>query len=209
MSVDFKVNKLSFGNFLQKCNCTKSNFSHLKILNSKLKITTDPTYETERLLLRPTVEADAAFIYELMNSKGWIENIGDRGIKNLADAANYVKEKMRPQQERLGFSNYSVIRKSDGVIMGSCGLYDREGLEGVDIGFAFLPQYGQKGYALEAAQKVKALAFGEFGLTLIKAITTKTNVPSQKLIEKLGLTFVKMINLPNDDEELMLYQIEK
>ena len=168
----------------------------------------DPTYETERLIIRPTTTADAAFIYEVMNTEGWLKHIGDRGIKTEEDAKNYILEKMRPQQERLGYSNNTVIRKSDGVKMGSCGLYDREGLEGVDIGFAFLPQYGKKGYAFEAATKIKELALKEFGLTQINAITTPANKKSQKLLEKLGLQFVKLIHLPNDDTELMFYQLK-
>ena len=168
----------------------------------------DPTYETERLIIRPTTTADAAFIYEVMNTEGWLKHIGDRGIKTEEDAKNYILEKMRPQQERLGYSNNTVIRKSDGVKMGSCGLYDREGLEGVDIGFAFLPQYGKKGYAFEAATKIKELALKEFGLTQINAITTPANLKSQKLLEKLGLQFVKLIHLPNDDTELMFYQLK-
>jgi len=47
----------------------------------------------------------------------------------------------------------------------------------------------------------------EFGLTQINAITTTANINSQKLLEKLGLQFVKMIRLPNDEEELMFYQL--
>ena len=168
-----------------------------------MKISNDPTYETERLIIRPTTTADAAFIYEVMNTEGWLKHIGDRGIKTEEDAKNYILEKMRPQQERLGYSNHTVIRKSDGVKIGSCGLYDREGLEGVDIGFAFLPQYGKKGYAFEAATKIKELALNEFG----NAITTPANKKSQKLLEKLGLQFVKLINLPNDPTDLMFYQL--
>jgi len=172
-----------------------------------LKISNDPTYETERLIIRPTTVEDAAFVYEVMNTKGWLEFIGDRGIKTEEDAKNYILEKMRPQQERLGFSNNTVIRKSDGAKIGSCGLYDRGGLEGVDIGFAFLPEYFGKGYASESAMKVKEFALKEFGLTQINAITTPANINSQKLLEKLGLQFVKMIRLPNDDAELMFYQL--
>ena len=167
----------------------------------------DPTYETERLIIRPTTTEDAAFIYELMNSEGWLKYIGDRGIKSVEHAKNYILEKMRPQQERLGYSNNTVIRKLDGAKMGSCGLYDREGLEGVDIGFSFLPQFGKKGYAFEAATKIKTLALNEFGLTQINAITTPANINSQKLLEKLGLQYVKMIRLPNDPEEWMFYQL--
>jgi len=87
--------------------------------------------------------------------------------------------------------------------------YDREGLEGVDIGFAFLPEYERKGYAFESANKLKNAAFNEFGLTHINAITTKNNISSQKLLEKLGLKLNGTTKLSNDEEELLLYKIEK
>lgn len=95
------------------------------------------TFETERLLLKATSKEDASFILELLNTPKWIKNIGDRNVKSLEAAQNYILERMTPQFERLGYSNYTVIRKADGAKMGTCGLYDREGLEGIDIGFAF------------------------------------------------------------------------
>lgn len=116
---------------------------------------------------------------------------------------------MQPQLERLGYSNYTLVRKIDNVKIGTCGLYDREGLEGIDIGFAFLPEYERKGFAFEAANKIKNVAFNEFGIKVISAITTKNNVSSQKLLEKLGLELTGTTKLPNDNEELLLYKIEK
>ena len=90
--------------------------------------------------------------------------------------------------------------------MGTCGLYDREGLEGIDIGFAFLPPYEKMGYGFESAQKLKEVAASKFGVTKISGITAKENIPSQKLLEKLGLQFIKLIKLPDDEEELMYYE---
>jgi RimJ/RimL family protein N-acetyltransferase len=169
---------------------------------------THTIFETDRLFLRPTSEEDAAFVLELMNTPKWLQNIGDRNVKSVEDAKAYIQNKMRPQLERLGYSNYTVIRKSDAAKLGSCGLYDRAGLEGVDIGFAFLPAYEKQGYALEAASKMKEVGRSHFGLTKISAITTKENIGSQKLLEKLGLTFVKIIRLAEDSEDLLLYQWE-
>jgi len=166
------------------------------------------SFETERLYLRPSELTDAPFVFKLLNTPKWIQNIGDRNVKSVADAERYIQEKMLPQQERLGFGNYFVIRKSDGVIMGSCGLYDRDGLEGVDIGFAFLPEYESKGYGYESAARIMKAGVEEFGVRKISAITIPENIASQKLIEKLGLTFEKMMKLPDDDVELMLYTLE-
>ena len=169
---------------------------------------TPKSFETERLIIRPTNIEDAPFIFELLNSPKWLKNIGNRNIKTVDDAKAYIENKMVPQLEKLGYSNNTVIRKSDGVKLGTCGLYNREGLDGVDIGFAFLPQYEKMGYAFESTNKIKEVAKTEFGIEEISAITLPENIDSQKLLKKLGLTFQKLIRLPNDPEELMLFHIK-
>jgi len=165
------------------------------------------TFETDRLVLRPASLEDAAFVLELLNSPKWLQFIGDRKVYTLQDAEVYIKERMMPQLERLGYGNFMVIRKEDNVPIGCCGLYDREGLEGVDIGFAFLPENEGKGYAFEAALRVKEAAFSELSLTKIGAITIEANTGSRRLLEKLGLEFIKKMHLDNDPEELMYYEI--
>lgn len=169
---------------------------------------TPKVYETERLFLSPTSADDAAFVLELLNSPKWIQNIGDRNVHSLKEAKDYITNRMLPQLEKLGFSNYTLIRKSDGAKMGSSGLYNREGIEGVDIGFAMLPEFEGKGYAFEAANKLMTLAKEEFKLSKVSGITIKTNKASQGLLEKLGLKFSKIIQLDGDAEELMLYELE-
>lgn len=167
------------------------------------------TFETQRLLLRPTSKEDAEFIFELLNSPKWLQNIGDRNIRTVADAENYITVKMLPQLEKLGFSNYTVIRKADQMKIGTCGLYDREGLEGIDIGYAFLPEYEGKGYAFEAAEEIKRAALDIFGINKINAITSKDNLASQKLLTKLGLKLAGTKQLPGKEVELLWYTSKK
>jgi len=170
---------------------------------------TDKAIETNRLVLKMTNKDDGNFIRVLMNTPKWLEYIGDRNIHSLSDAKNYIINKIRPQIEQLGYGSYTVILKSDGSKVGTCGLYDRAGLEGVDIGFAFLPEYEGQGYAFESSQKLLELGFAQFNITTVNAITLPTNRASQKLLEKLGLTFKSMVKLPHDENELMLYQVVK
>ncbi len=165
------------------------------------------SFETERLRIVPTTEIDASLIYELLNTPKWIEYIGDRNVHSVNDAKDYIQQKMLPQLERLGYSNYTVIRKSDGEKVGTCGLYDREGLEGIDIGFAFLPQFENKGYAFESVNKLLEVVIHDFKIKQISAITTNANIASQKLLTKIGLTFKEYVKIPNDEEELMLYTL--
>jgi len=166
-----------------------------------------PTFETELLKPITTTENDAAFMLELWNSPKWIQNIGDRKVHSLEDAKTYIANRIAPQFERLGYSNYTIVRKSDELKLGVCGLYDRDGLEGIDIGFALLPHQEGNGYAFEATEKLLNVAINQFKISMIKAITTKENIQSQRLLEKLGLKYAGIVNMPGDDEELMLYQI--
>jgi RimJ/RimL family protein N-acetyltransferase len=108
-----------------------------------MKIQTDKI-KTKRLFLMPTSEKDSDFIFKLLNSPKWIKYIGDRNIKSLDDAKQYIVEKILPQYKRLGFGTFTVIRKFDNSKIGTCGLYDREGLEGIDLGFVFLPEFKKK-----------------------------------------------------------------
>ena len=164
------------------------------------------TYETERLLLKPANLDDADFFLELYNMPSFIRYIGDRNLRTKQDAEKYIKNRFLPQFEKLGFGNYVVILKNENQKIGAVGIFEREGLNVLDIGFSFFEKYERKGYAYESALKIKEIAKTEFGIDKISAITTIDNFPSQKLIEKLGLKFKKLVTLPNDHEELMYYE---
>lgn len=165
-------------------------------------------YETERLLIRPVAVDDTDIIFQLYNMPNFIKFIGNKNINSLSDAENYIKSKFLPQIEKRGFGNYILVLKEGNQKIGSVGIFEREGLDVVDIGFSVLEKFEGKGLMLEAAQKVKSIGMEEFGLNKISAITSKDNFSSQKLIERIGLKFQKYVTLPNDDEELMYYETE-
>ncbi|WP_426275102.1 GNAT family N-acetyltransferase [Chryseobacterium sp. S-02] len=168
----------------------------------------DNFYETERLIIRPMSLDDAEFIFDLYNRPKFIRFIGDRNIKTVADAENYIRNRFLPQIEKLGYGNYLILTKEGSHKIGGVGIFEREGLEIVDIGFSLLDEFEGKGYAYEAALKVKSVGMDDFGLKKISAITSKDNFSSQKLIEKLGLKFQKYVTLPGEDEELKYYETE-
>jgi len=163
-------------------------------------------YETERLILKPASLEDAEFFLELYNMPKFIKYIGDRNLRTQEDSENYIKNRFLPQLEKSGFGNYVVILKGENKKIGAVGIFEREGLEVRDIGFSFFEEYEGKGFAYESASKLKDAVRTEFGIEKISAITTKDNFSSQKLIEKLGLKFQKLVKLPGDNEELMYYE---
>lgn len=165
------------------------------------------TYETERLIIKLVDMDDAGFLLKLVNTEKWIKNIGDRNIHSLEDAQKYIREKNLPNIEKLGYGNCVIILKSNNAKIGTVGLYDREGIDGVDIGFAFLEEYEGKGYAYESAKKLMDVGINEFGINKVSAITLPENFSSIKLIEKLGLKFKEVVRIPNDDVDLNLYEL--
>jgi RimJ/RimL family protein N-acetyltransferase len=162
----------------------------------------------KNLHLRQLTESDASFMLSLLNSPGWLEHIGDRGVKTLEAAKAYILNGPAKSFAENGFGTYLVELISGGEAIGICGLIKRPGLDDVDIGFAFLPEYEGKGYAFEAAQAVLAEAVSDLGLKRVVAITTVANSRSIRLLEKLGFRYEKNIRIPGDPEELKRYGLE-
>ena len=155
---------------------------------------------TDRLRLRRLTLDDAHFILDLVNQPSWLENIGDKGVRNLDDARDYVRNGPMAMYEQHGFGLYCIERAADDAVMGLCGLIKRDTLDDVDIGYALLPQYWGQGYAREAAQATLAHAVRDYGLQRIVAITSPGNSRSARLLESLGFRFERLLALTRDDE---------
>jgi len=156
---------------------------------------------TERLVLNSVTSGDAAFILELVNTPGWLKFIGDRKVHDLPAAEAYV-QKMRNNQD----ANSWVVRLKAGEIpIGVISFLQRDYLEHRDIGFAFLPGFGKKGYAFEAASAVLNSLVEEGSYPCIYATTLPDNVNSIQLLEKLGLQYERVIRV--GEEDLRLYAI--
>ena len=161
--------------------------------------------KTERLVLRRLAIDDAEFIVELLNQPSFLRYIGDKEVRNNADAVRYIQDGPLASYERFGFGLYLVELKETGVPMGICGLLKRDSLPDVDVGFAFLPSYWSQGYAFEAAAAVMTYGRDVLGLRRIVAITSPDNEGSIRLLEKLGLRFERLIKLSADQSEVRLF----
>jgi RimJ/RimL family protein N-acetyltransferase len=161
--------------------------------------------ETARLVLRHLTAEDAAFMLRLLNEPSWIRFIGDRGVRTLEGAREYIAKGPVASYERHGFGLFLVELKGEGTAAGICGLIKRDALEDVDIGFAFLPEFWGRGYAHEAAAAMMEHAQRVLGFKRVAAIVASDNESSIRLLEKLGMSFERMIRLPGDDEEIKLF----
>ena len=160
---------------------------------------------TARLALRELTLADAAFMLKLLNEPAFVRFVGDRGVRTLAQARDYLLQGPINSYRINGFGLYLVELKHVPTPLGICGLIQRDFLPDVDIGYALLPEFTAQGYAIEAATAVMAYAKASAGLKRVVAIVAPDNQRSLSLLGKLGFTFERMLTLPADGSTCALY----
>jgi RimJ/RimL family protein N-acetyltransferase len=160
--------------------------------------------ETSRLILRELSEDDAEFILRLLNEPSFLRFVGDKGVRTVTDARDYIMTGPRASYARNGYGLNLVVLRETGEPIGICGLLNRDWLEYPDLGFSLLPAYWRRGYAFEAATAVLAVAESVHRLRRVLAFTNPDNVDSIQLLGKLGFTFLQPVRTP-EGEELSLF----
>jgi Acetyltransferases, including N-acetylases of ribosomal proteins len=163
--------------------------------------------ETPRLKLRRFSTDDAAFVLELLNEPSFLRYIGDKKVRNLDDARQYILNGPVASYERNGFGLNLVELKDQHTPIGMCGLLKRDELPDADIGFAFLPTFWKKGFAFEAATAVLHDARERLKLPRLLAITSLDNDASIELLERLGFKFERVMRLSPTHEEVKLFRL--
>ena len=164
--------------------------------------------ETSRLVLRRFTLDDAPFILRLLNESSFLKFIGDKGVRTLDDARDYLRQGPIASYEQFGFGLYLTALKDDGTPIGMCGLLKRETLPDVDIGFAFLPEFWSQGYGFESAAAVLRHGSQALGLKRIVGVAKPENRISIKLLEKLGMKYEKTVRIAPDGPEDALLAID-
>jgi RimJ/RimL family protein N-acetyltransferase len=164
--------------------------------------------ETPRLRLCQFTFDDAPFIVELVNGKFWLRFIGDRAVHNEEDARAYLDKGPLASYGKFGFGLWLVESRATGESLGMCGLLKRDTLPDVDIGYAFLPRFWGKEYAVEAAAATRDYGRTVLGLKRLVAVTDPANKGSIRVLEKIGFRFERMIAFHEGEPESRLYGID-
>ncbi|WP_293370781.1 GNAT family N-acetyltransferase [Nevskia sp.] len=174
----------------------------------RLEKASPPVLETPRLLIRPLTFEDAPFILELLNTPGFLSQIGDRGVRTLDDARRYIETGPMASYRQHGFGMAAVLRRDSGDTIGLCGLLKRDTLADVDIGYAFLPTAFGQGHAVEACAAVLQDGWTRLLLRRIVAIVSVGNAASMRVLEKLRFRDEGFVQLTADAERLRFFAIE-
>jgi RimJ/RimL family protein N-acetyltransferase len=161
--------------------------------------------ETPRLALRRLELRDAPFILGLLNQETFLQHIGDKGVRSVNDAREYLLQGPLASYQRNGFGLYLASILATGAPIGICGLVKRQSLPDADIGFALLPEYCGRGYAVESAAAVLDHALGTLRLGRVVAIVAPENRASIAVIEKIGLRRERSLVLDGESRQLELY----
>lgn len=151
----------------------------------------DLLLETERLRIVPFTLEDAPFIIQLLNDPLWIANIGDRNVRTIEDAENYLRNGPFQLFEKYGYGPSKAILKSEDKPIGMVGLFKRDFLENADIGFAFLSEYVGQGFGKEASLAVIDYAKNRKGMSRLSSIVSPSNERSLNLLKSLGFAVEK------------------
>ena len=164
--------------------------------------------ETDRLRLRwfTDSDTDADFLRALLNDPGWLANIGERNVRTRRQARAWIETRHTAVYGRLGFGFWAVERKSDGALMGMCGLIKRDTLMEVDVGYALMPAFRGRGYAHEAAAACVRYAQEVLGLPEVWGITGPDNAPSAGVLQRIGLKDAGITRLVGNDYDTWVFK---
>jgi [ribosomal protein S5]-alanine N-acetyltransferase len=157
--------------------------------------------QTERLSLAPLTLHESDFIQELVNTKGWLEFIGERHVHSPEEALAYCQKII----DSPTVSYWVVFLSETAVPIGIVTFIKRDYLAYHDIGFAFLPAYNGYGYAYEAAKAVLDAFRQHEDHEQMLATTVPENTHSIRLLTKLGFGFDKEIRV--NDNRLLLFKL--
>jgi len=162
--------------------------------------------ETERLALRELTADDAPFVLALVDSPAFLENIGDRGVRDLDGARTYVAG-VRASYAKNGFGLWRVAVKAGDEPVGLCGLVKRDSLPLPDVGYALLQQFWGQGFATEAAAAALDHGLRRLGLPAIAAIAKPANRSSIAVLKKIGMTYLGLRQLDGHDEPSAYFEV--
>jgi RimJ/RimL family protein N-acetyltransferase len=149
---------------------------------------TIPTLETERLVLRPFVLADAPEVRRLCSAREIHDGTLSIPHPYPAGLAEEWIGRHAAAFERMEFLPLAVLRRSDGALVGSVGLGFSPAHARAELGYWIGVPYWGQGFATEAAAELVRYGFEELGLERINAHHFPENPASGRVLTKLGMT---------------------
>jgi ribosomal-protein-alanine N-acetyltransferase len=164
--------------------------------------------ETSRLSLHEFELSDSTFLLEIMNQPDYHRYIGDRGVRTIADAETYIRERFISEYNRRGFGLWLVKLKDGMTPLGFAGIIVRDELDEPDVGYAIHEGFAGNGYAEEATRGILKYIAEFLDFPVICAITDPDNKASINVLIKCGFHFDRQAPVFGDGEDLNIYKLQ-
>ncbi len=170
---------------------------------------------TERLNILEISEQDLPFIIELNSDKLVMEYFPK--ILSSDESKAYL-DKLIHHQKTYGFSMFPLFLNSTNEFVGLTGLFkpsfETDFSHHIEIGWKIFPKFWGKGFVTEASKACLNFAFNQLNQEKIISFTSKINLKSQKVMERLNMKYVKNFNHPflkpnSLLSEHVLFELEK
>jgi [ribosomal protein S5]-alanine N-acetyltransferase len=144
-----------------------------------------PTINAIRVALRPVTENDVDSLYAVFSDPEVMRYSGS-SMTDPREAKDFLAEVLEDLRRRQCIQ-WGIARRADNQIIGNVAIFNldlvaRKG----EIGFSLGRPYWGMGYMREALQAAIWYGFNEMGLRRIEADTDPRNLPSIRLLERLG-----------------------
>jgi RimJ/RimL family protein N-acetyltransferase len=154
--------------------------------------------ETARVLLRP-LSSDDLDEFALLGSDPDVMRYIGPGKTQARDQAAARLCAIIDDRRKHGFGLWAAIDKADGAWMGFCGLQFLDSSSEVEVGYRLARRFWGMGLATEAASACLRYGFEELGLDRIVGVVQLENLASQRVLEKIGLRYVRNARFYNSD----------
>lgn len=160
--------------------------------------------ETDRLYLRELTIDDAEHMYHLNSDTEVLKFTGDIPFESAESAKIFLKN--YDHYKKYGLGRWAVIQKNNQEFLGWCGLKYTAEVNEYDVGFRFFKKQWNKGFATESGKACINFGFQKLKLKVILGRAKKENKNSIRVLEKIGLTYVKPFDFQG--EEGVIYEIK-
>jgi ribosomal-protein-alanine N-acetyltransferase len=150
--------------------------------------------ETDRLLLREYVEADAEAFFKLNSDPEVLRFVPDKPLLNVEQARQTLVDHPIADYRKYGFGRGACILKSTGEQIGFAGLKYLEELGEVDVAFRLTRSHWRMGLATEAALASVRFGFADLNLKRIIGLVMPENIASVRVLEKTGLRYAETVS---------------
>ena len=162
--------------------------------------------ETPRLYLRLMHLSDIDDLLKIFADPKVMASFGSAPF-NREQMEHWVQRNLE-HQILHGYGLFSVILKSEGILIGDCGLehLEMEGGLATELGYDFRSDYWNQGFATEAASAVRDYAFNVLHLPSLISLIRVGNEGSKRVSKKIGMRFV--VEITRNGIQYWKYAIE-